>query len=292
MTDQKKARWTILEVLDWTRAHFQNKGLESPRLDAEVLIAHVLNLSRIMLYARFDQPLASTELVRIRELVARRARHEPIAYLIGRREFFSLEMEVNRDVLVPRPDTELLVEVTLKALQSQATPNVVDVGSGSGCIAIAVAANHPGARVFGLELSPAALVVAMRNAESRGVSDRVQFEESDLLAKLPPAAQPADAVVANLPYIPSHELQDLMADVRDHEPRLALDGGPDGLALIRRLIQTVPSVLRSSGFVALEAAPSQIPLVAELLDAAGMTDVQSHTDLGGHLRVATARRAA
>ena len=287
-----KSRWTILEVLDWTRGHFQAKGLENPRLDAEVIIAHVLGIPRIMLYARFDQPLVEEERAHIRELVARRARREPIAYLTGHREFFSLDMEVNRNVLVPRPDTELLVELTLSVLEKQKTPRVADVGSGSGCIAIAIAAHHPGAQVYGLELSSEALVVARRNAEALGVSERVRFEQSDLFAGLPAVARPVDAVIANLPYIPSHELEGIMQDVRDHEPRLALDGGPDGLALIRRLIETTPAVLSPTGFVALEAGPQQVPVVAELLKAAGLGEVECHTDLAGHARVASGRRMA
>lgn len=289
MTARNKPRWTIIEVLDWTRGHFAEKGLGTPRLDAEVLMAHVLGLPRVMLYARYDQPLVETELAQIRQLVARRAQREPVAYLTGRREFFSLELEVNRDVLIPRPDTELLVQLTLAALEDHIHPSVVDVGSGSGCVAIAIAANHPTARVVGLDLSPETLVVAKRNALRRGVSDRVGFEQSDLLANLPASAHPVDAVVANLPYIPSRELEDVMADVRDHEPRLALDGGPDGLAIIRRLIATAPPLLHPKGFLALEAGPAQVPAVADLLAAAGLGAVQCHKDLAGHARVATGR---
>ena len=157
-------RWTILEVLDWTRGHFEAKGIGSARLDAEIIIAHALNLQRVMLYARFDQPLKPDELTAIREMVARRAKHEPMAHLLGKREFWSLDLEVTADTLIPRPDTETLVELALEKMAADA--GFVDVGTGSGCIALALASERKEAPGYATDVSEAALTVARRNAES------------------------------------------------------------------------------------------------------------------------------
>jgi release factor glutamine methyltransferase len=281
--------WTILKVLDWTRAHFEQRGIPSARLDAELILAHALSVPRVMLYARFDQPLLAEELDRIRPLVARRARHEPMAYLLGRREFWSLDFEVSRDVLVPRPDTETLVELALGAVDRGAPLRVVDVGTGSGCVAVALATELPAARVHALELSPAAAAVARRNVERHGLAARVEVVESDLLDGLPAAARPVDLLVANLPYIPTAELAGLMPDVRDFEPRLALDGGADGLALVRRLIASAPPALAEGAFLVLEAGAPEVPGVAALLTAAGFEAVAVHRDPADLDRCATGR---
>ncbi|MBI4818273.1 MAG: peptide chain release factor N(5)-glutamine methyltransferase [Deltaproteobacteria bacterium] len=277
------APWTILSVLDWTRGWFAKKGLESPRLDAELLVAHVLHLERVMLYARFDQPLLPAELSAIKGLVLRRGRGEPVAYILGHKEFFSLELEVGPDVLIPRPDTEVLVEVALARLADREAPVMVDVGTGSGNIAISIASQRPNVRVFALDVSAAALALAAKNAKRNGVDDRVTFLESNLLRSLPSDVAP-DLVVANLPYIRSDELARLMPDVRDFEPRLALDGGPDGLVLIRRLIAEAPK----SASLALEAADDQIDTICAELARAGFSEPTIRKDYAGKRRVAYA----
>ncbi|MFO0728576.1 MAG: peptide chain release factor N(5)-glutamine methyltransferase [Myxococcota bacterium] len=276
-------RWTILKVLDTSRELFEKRGVEGARLDAEVLIAHALKQQRVMLYARHDQPLLPEELDRIRALVKRRANGEPVAYILGNREFYSLELEVSPAVLIPRPDTETLVEVALARLgKDAAAPKILDVGTGSGAVALALAKERPDAEVSATDVSAAALAVATKNAARLGLA--VRFTEGDLLASLP---GPFQLIAANLPYIPSADLRGLMREVRDHEPALALDGGPDGLRLIARLIAEAPTVLAPAGAIALEAGFDQLDAVAALLGAAGFDDVKIHKDYGGQPRVAS-----
>lgn len=282
--------WTILAVLDWTRAHFESRGLESPRLDAEVLIADALHLPRVMLYAKFDQPLSDEERATIRARVGRRARGEPIAYIIGEREFFSLAFEVTPEVLIPRPETEGLVEAALRLLKDRPEPWVADVGTGSGAIAVTIATEVPPARVFALDRSRGALEVARRNAARHQVDSRVTTVESDLLDALPRAApdQAFDLICANLPYIPSAVISTLARDVREHEPLAALDGGPDGLDLIRRLIVSAPPRIKPGGAILLEIGYDQGKSVTELLLSAGWQDARVHPDLAGKDRVVEA----
>ncbi len=290
MSDPRKQRWSILEVLDWTRGHFEKKGLTSPRLDAEVIIAHALGLKRVMLYAKHDQPLVPEELAKIRTLVARRANAEPIAHLVGSREFWSLDFEVTKDTLVPRPDTETLVEVALDVSRDRGVATIVDVGTGTGCVAITLATELKDAKVWALEISEPARAVANRNLERHAVSDRVTVLASDLLHALPHDVPPIDLLVANLPYIPSGDLPKLMADVRDHEPSLALDGGRDGLDLVRRLVDQAPERLAPGGALVLEAGYDQHLAIRGLLERAGFVDVATVKDPGDHERITWGRR--
>lgn len=283
--------WRILDVLTWTRQFFESRGVESARLDAEVLLAHVLGLKRIMLYARYDQPLTPEERDRYRALVRRRAQHEPVAYLVGEREFWSLTLEVRPGVLIPRPDSELLVQVAMDLIAKDEPARVADVGTGSGALALAIARERPRVEVWATDVSDAALEVAARNAERLELADRVRVVHSDLLSGLAADAGPFDVVVANLPYIPTEQLAALMPDVRDHEPTEALDGGPDGLALVRRLIAEAPARLAGGGALLLEAGSAEIPQVAAALREAGYTEVATHDDLAGRPRVAVGRWA-
>lgn len=282
--------WTILSVLDWTRTHFESKGLGSPRLDAELILAKVLGLQRVMLYARFDQPLRPEELAQIRALVARRSRREPMAYLLEERELYGLPFEVTPEVLIPRPDTELLIDVALELLRGVEAPSIADVGTGSGCVAIVLAKELPTARVEASDTSPGALAVARRNAAKNGVAERVSFLEGDLLSARPAGAAPLHLVTANLPYIPTAVIPTLEPDVRDFEPRSALDGGPDGLGPIRRLVAQAPAHLRPGGVLALEIGHDQRDRALALLAAAGLEEPTARRDLGGHDRVVFARR--
>lgn len=287
---ERRGRWTLLEVLEWTRGHFAAKGVENPRLDAEVLLAHVLETERVMLYARFDQPMAPDELAKMRQLVARRAAGVPVAHLVGRREFWSLDLVVTADVLVPRPETEVLVEVARRRRSD--AQRIIDVGTGSGAALFALLSELPEARGFGTEVSPPAAGVARENAARLGLADRAEIVLGHLLEPLPPQALPAELVVANLPYIPSRALGGLAREVRDHEPRLALDGGPDGLELIRELLPGAREALGEDGVLVLEADPEQAPALRELLEDAGFEDVETARDLAGRDRVTSARRAA
>lgn len=282
MTDAQEP-WTILRVLNSSRELFEKRGVDSPRLDAEVLMASALSVERVMLYARYDQPLLPAELEQIRGLVKRRANGEPVAYILGEREFYSLPLEVTNHVLIPRPDTETLVEVALERLAAHKDPRILDVGTGSGAIALALKKERADALVTASDVSPEALGVARKNAARLGLE--LRLVESDLLERID---GPYELVAANLPYIPSGQLPSLMREVRNHEPALALDGGPDGLVLIRRLIADLPRVMAPGGVVALEAGHDQLEAVAALLTAAGFAEVRVKKDYRGQPRVASA----
>jgi release factor glutamine methyltransferase len=272
--------WAVLEVLRWTTAHFEKHGVASARLDAELLAAHAFGMSRIELYAHFDRPLAAAELASYRDLVSRRLAGEPVAYLLGHKEFWSLDLLVDSRVLIPRPDSETLVE---EALDRFAGPGgrIADVGTGSGALALALAKERPEAQVFATDISPEALAVARANAERLGLA--VTFWQGDLDQALVPAGR-FELIVANLPYIPSAEIDGLAADVRS-EPRLALDGGADGLALLRRLIEAAPELLQPEGCLALEVGAGHAGAVEEFLRGAGFGGIRSRRDLAGIERV-------
>jgi len=258
--------------------------METPRLDAELLTAHALGLPRLQLYIQFDRPLSPTELAAIRELVKRRQAGESVAYLLGKKEFFGLELAVDRRVLVPRPDTETLVDEALE--RGRGAARVADVATGSGAIAIALASRLPQASVYASDVSADALAVARANAERHGMA--ITFVEGDLDAPLA-AHGPFDLVTANLPYILTGELAALPPEVRA-EPRLALDGGPDGLALVRRLVVAAPRLLAAGGVLVLEVGAGQAPATAELLAAAGLTAVRLRRDLGQVERVVSGQK--
>jgi release factor glutamine methyltransferase len=276
--------WTVLGVLDWTRQRFETEGLDSPRLDAELLLSHALELPRIQLYARFDQPLTDSERDRIRSLVRRRLDREPVAHILGRKEFWSLDLEAHPDALVPRPETEGVVERVLSETDREFEGVIVDVGTGSGAIALALASERPRATVWGVDRSSAALAVAARNVERLGLG--VRLAESDLLDAAPATI---DVVAANLPYIPHGDLERLPPEVR-REPRVALDGGRDGLGLVRRLLEEAELRLGERGLMVLEVGFDQAAAVAEDLRRRGWTEVQVDADLAGWPRVVSGRR--
>lgn len=252
----------VREALAQATFQLENQGVESPRLDAELLLAHVLGVNRAALFARPERRLTLKELTRYRDLVARRAAREPLAYLLGHREFFGLDFVVGPDVLIPRPETELLVEHALRLARARPGPvRIADVGTGSGAIAVALAVHLPEAIVFALDHSPAALAIAARNAQSHGVGDRVHFCCGDLLA---PLLETVDLIVANLPYVTTGEWEALPPEIRDHEPRSALDGGPDGLTFIRRLLETALPHLQPDGAILVEIGAGQGQMVLSL----------------------------
>jgi release factor glutamine methyltransferase len=296
--DAKPARWTVKDVLLWTTSRFDERGLATPRLDAEVLTAHALGLPRVQLYVQFDRPLLPTELAAIRESVKRRQAGESVAYIVGKKEFWGLELAVDARVLVPRPDTETLVDEALERIgraggrapeeapPPKAAPRVADVGTGSGAIAVTLAKERPDAVVFATDISPDALAVARANAERLGAA--VTFLEGDLEAPLIPHA-PFDLVVANLPYVRAGDLAGLAPEVRA-EPTRALDGGADGLALVRRLVAAAPALLAPGGALALEIGAGQAAETARLCAAAGLADVRVRRDLGAVERVVSGVR--
>ena len=267
----------------WTAARFAERGLGTPRLDAELLIAHVLSLPRVQLYVQFERVLSPEELAILRDLIKRRQAGESIAYLTGRKEFWKFEFAVDARVLVPRPDTETLVEEALARLGEPGgvAPRIADVGTGSGALAITLAKLRPDAAVFASDASAPALEVARANAERLGAA--VTFLDGDLGAPLA-AHAPFSLMVANLPYIPTGELASLPADVRS-EPASALDGGADGLDLVRRLVAGAPALLSPGGVLALEIGAGQAAATSAALAAAGFADIQARRDLAGIERV-------
>lgn len=281
--------WTIARVLEWTTTFFRDKGLDSPRLDAELLIADALGIDRMRIYLDHHKPLLADELVAVRERVKRRGKHEPVAYITGQKGFWSLDLAVDRRVLVPRPDTERLVERALDRLKGRVAPRVVDVGCGSGAIALALAHERPDAEVIGVDRSPAALAVSRANALTLGL-DRVEWREGDLLAGVD---GPFDLVASNPPYIPSGDIAGLMPDIVLFEPHSALDGGPDGLDLVRRLIPEAADRLRPGGVLLVEIGHDQGSAVAALAEADGRFEgVAIVADYGRRDRVLEATRAA
>jgi len=280
------ATWTVLDVVRWTTARFAERGIGTPRLDAELLVAHVLSLPRVQLYVQFERVLTPEELAALRALIKRRQGGESIAYLTGRKEFWKLEFAVDARVLVPRPDTETLVEEALARLSpsgepSGTAPRIADVGTGSGALAITLAKLRTDAAVFASDVSAPALEVARANAERLAAA--VTFVEGDLAAPLA-AHAPFSLIVANLPYVPAGELASLPPDVRT-EPALALDGGAYGLDLVRRLVADAPALLAPGGALALEIGAGQAEATRALLQGAGFADVQTRPDLAGVERV-------
>lgn len=282
--------WTVRRILDWTIPHLKAHGSESPRLDAEILLAHARGCPRIQLYTNYDEPLTDAQRTVMRDLVQRRAAAEPVAYLVGHREFFGLDFQVTKDVLIPRPDTETLIVEVIETLKPQTAPRVLDVGTGSGCIAISLAVNCPNAEVTAIDQSESALAIARQNAETHAVSSRIRFLHGDLFAPLAADVQ-FDLIASNPPYIASAEIETLSADVRLHEPRSALDGGPDGLDVIRRLIAGAPQHLGPLGKLLVEISGEQAEAVTQLLAANGSYDeIAVLKDLAKQPRVVRAAR--
>lgn len=279
--------WTILSVLQWTEKRFGERGLATPRLDAQVLLAHVLGKDRVYLYTHFDQPLAAEELASYRGLIQRRLAGDPVAYLVGEKEFRSLTFAVDKRVLVPRPDTEATVEAALALLPPDGSGRVVDVGTGSGAIALTIKKERPQLDVLAVDRSSDAAAVARANAERLGLA--VEIFEGDLLAPVA-ARAPFALIVSNPPYIPSDDVAALAPEVRS-EPMLALDGGEDGLDVVRRLIADSPPLLADGGALVLEIGAGQADAVVALFAADGRYEAASLTkDLAGIERVVAARK--
>ena len=281
--------WTIGRLLDWTARFLAEKGSESPRLDAEVLLADVLGCERIALYTRYDEVAGEEPRQRYRALIRRRVEGCPVAYLVGRKEFFSLRLEVGPAVLIPRPDTECVVIECLRLLRGIAEPTMVDVGTGSGAIAIAVTKQHAGVRVTATDLSPEALAVAQRNAARHGVADRIRFVQGDVLAALG-AEERFDLIASNPPYIPTEELAALPIGVRDYEPRPALDGGPGGFVVFDRIVDQAPRHLKPGGWLVVEIGSAQEGPARQRISAVHEFDLRKTVlDGSSHPRVLVAR---
>ena len=281
MNEPASQTWTIEAVLKWAADDFRTRGIESPRLDAEVLLAHALASTRMQLILDSKRPLAPAELGRFRDLVKRRRLREPVAYLRGEREFYGRVFKVDARVLIPRPDTETLVEVALaRTAHRSLSMRALDLCTGSGCVAISLARERPTSSVYGTDVSAGALEVARDNALRLGAYN-VAWREGDLFAALdaePSGAPRFDVVTANPPYIASAEIATLMPDVRTFEPRLALDGGDDGLALVRRIVTGARERLAPGGVLAIEIGAGESADVRALFEANGYDAVEVRRD--------------
>jgi release factor glutamine methyltransferase len=322
---EPQTAWTILELLRWTTDYFRDKGVSEPRASAEVLLAHTLCASRLDLYLRYDQPLNAEELARFKALVVRRRKGEPVAYLTGHREFWSLDFQVTPAVLIPRPETETLVAAAVEAAkdnvgegltpaptgepeqsleergQEQKPPRLetdtqndsfwgLEIGVGSGAVIVALAKELPEINWIGVDISAAALAVARDNTRRHGVLDRVHLFQGDLLAAFKPQAS-FDLLVANLPYVPRKMWETLPREIKHFEPREAFLAGEDGLDLIRPLIRQAHLYIKAGGWVLLEVGDRQAEKVEKLMQQIGAYDrVESIKDFSGIERVVRARR--
>lgn len=296
------AEWTIKELLAWTQGYFKDRGIPDARLEAELLLAHVLGRNRVYLYANYDAPSNQPERETYRNLIKRRASGEPLAYITGVKEFMSLEYEVGPPVLIPRPETELLVEEVIKLVRATGTPvsdeaakdkdslarntvRICDVGTGSGAIAVSLAYYLPEASVSAVDLSAPALTVARANALRHGIN--IEYHQGDLLGPLQ-GAEPFDFIVANLPYIPEPEYLSLERGIIEYEPREALLAGGDGLDLYRRLLPQAIELLAPGGYMIYEIGAAQGAAALALMN--GFTEVELLSDLAGRDRLVKARK--
>jgi release factor glutamine methyltransferase len=264
----------LLEVLRGTERYLADRGVENPRLNAEHLLAHALGLKRMELYLQFDRGLTETERAPLRDLVKRRGAREPLQHVLGTAEFHGRIFTSDKRALIPRPETEQLVELALELAKAHPTPTLLDIGTGSGVIAITLALELPSATIHATDLSPDALALAAENADRHQLTDLLVFHQTDLL---PPDDTQFDLIIANLPYIPADDIATLSPEVR-HDPLTALDGGADGLDLIRRLIDTAPDRLASGGALLLEIGAGQADAVNALLSARKFRDISLRPD--------------
>lgn len=284
--------WKLLDLLSEASSFFVEKGLDDARLEAELLLAASLQIRRIDLYLQFERVLTPGEVAGFRGLVRRRLAGEPVQYVTGSAAFRLLEFEVSPHVLIPRPETEILVEVALEVLRPLVQPRVLDAGVGSGAIAVSLAHEHAAARVVATDIAPGALATARANARRHKLDGRIQFACMDLFAGIGGAngAAAFDVIVSNPPYVVTADLAGLAVEVRDHEPHLALDGGADGLDMYRRIAEEGPAALRPGGHLVLEVGDNQAEEVGVLLSSTGrFTDIQVRPDLNRVPRVVLCR---
>jgi release factor glutamine methyltransferase len=293
---QPEEPWTVGRLLSWTVDYLGKHGADNPRLDAEVLLAEARGCKRIDLYTAFGEPATDETRTAFRELVKRRAAGTPVAYLVGHREFYSLDFEVNPDVLIPRPETELLVVALLDHVKQRGTSlvpspqlpaplSIVDVGTGSGILAVCAAKYVPDAQVTAIDISPAVLAVARRNAERHNVADRIRFVEGNLLSAEPAEAR-FDFIISNPPYVSDAEMDQLARDVREHEPEIALRAGATGTAVIAPLIEQSAVRLNPGGALLIEISPMVAAEVEQLIcDQPQLQLGPTIKDLAGHVRV-------
>lgn len=283
----------LIEVIQRSTTFLESRGVESPRLQVELILAHVLRIPRLQLYLQFDRPLLPEVLDAARLAVQRRGQRIPLQHILGSTSFCGLEMEVSSDTLIPRPETEWLAEHAWNWLAHNKAalppqPRVLDWGTGTGCLAIAITHHHPSARITAIDVSPPTLAIAQRNATRHGLADRIEFVQADGVEPLPGDLR-FHLIVGNPPYIPTAEIPTLEPEVRDHDPTLALDGGPDGLVVYRRLAFSLKDRLLPLGVVMLEFGDGQAQEIARVLTQAGWSDPEVHQDASGRERFLVAR---
>ena len=277
--------WRVIDLIEWTTEYFECHEIPTPRLDAELLLGHVLQQSRLQLYLRFEMPVFQNQLSKFRESIKRRAAHTPVSYLTNHREFMSMDFYVNQHVLIPRPETEILVETVLGKQQDAC--RFIDIGTGCGAIAISIAYNRPGFEILATDLSAEALEVAQQNAVAHHCIDRITFLHGDLFTPLQDLSNPRfDWIVSNPPYVSTAETSILSPDVREHEPEVALFAGLDGLSVVRRLVADAPKFLNPRGKLILEVGYDQGHEVRDLIEShPAYNDCQIIKDYSGIDRV-------
>ena len=294
--------WTIQKLLNWIAGYLADKGIDSPRLSAEMLLSHVVGLKRIELYTQFDKPVTKQQLDELHNLTERAGRHEPIAYLTGKTEFYCLELQVSPDCVIPRPETELLVERAIEFLRAHTGRQLVcDLCTGSGCIAIALARNYPDASIIATDISDSALAIAAKNIEKHQVKDRIKLLCGDLFDPLVPqldveklvldSDRGFDLIVCNPPYVSAPEFEKLDRNVKDYEPKLALFAGVDGLDVYRRIIEKADPFLKPDAALMLEVGYRQGQAIRELLEKANcFAEITIEKDHHNNDRIAIAKK--
>ncbi|MBA4366781.1 MAG: peptide chain release factor N(5)-glutamine methyltransferase [Desulfobacterium sp.] len=281
--------WTIISLLKWTESYFNSHGIDSPRMTAEILLAHTLKTTRINLYIQHDKPLSCSELIQFKTLIQRRINREPVAYITGSKEFWSLDFTVTRDVLIPRPDTECIVEATLALLPNQHSDQpkkILDLGTGSGAIIIALASERPHNVYFATDRSSAAAILARKNAAKHGLSDTIHFLCSNWFDAINPNKHSFDIIVSNPPYIPTDIIPTLAPEINRYEPRIALDGDHDGLSDIRKILHSAPDYLLNGGYLLLEIGFDQMNSVFKIAGNSSFYNcIEFIKDYAGHHRV-------
>ena len=286
--------WTIQKLLNWVTEYLTSKGIDLPRLSAELLLSHVLGLKRIELYTQFDRPVTQQQLDKLHNLVERAGQKEPIPYLVGKTEFYSLELNVTADCMIPRPETELLVERAIEFLRTRTGKQFVcDLCTGSGCIAVAIARNYPDCQIIATDISDAALSVAAKNIEKHRLKERIRLLCGDLFDPIVPQldVEKFDLIVCNPPYVSAAEFEKLGKNVKDYEPKLSLFAGDDGLDIYRRIIERVGTFLKSDAAIMLEIGYNQGQAVKQLLEQAScFGEITIEKDFNNNDRIAIAKK--
>jgi release factor glutamine methyltransferase len=286
--------WTLIKLIQWATAYFDAHDIDSPRATAEILLAHAMGVKRIDLYLRYDQPLNSDELNRFKTLIKRRTKREPVAYIVGHKEFWSMDLEVNRDVLIPRPETECLVERALENLAADPNPgckSILELGTGSGAVVLALASENSRHSYVGTDISSDAVRVARRNSMRHGMGAKICFMVADWFAPFDAKSGQFDLIVSNPPYIRSDDLKRLQPEIHAYEPVAALDGAKDGLRYLRHIIQCAYLYLKPAGALLLEMGHDQQAPIKQIIDASDQyEDAQFYKDYSGYDRIVSMRK--